>query len=136
MEISIKLSDGQIDKIQNQWTKLPNDVKDKYKYLLFNIVDKRELSSKDLGIVNGLFNKHLPKEPTQNNNIQYVSYSDNKLQYIDQLYNINKKMNFISKLIKKANKNGKLTKSEDYYLMYYLKKGETPYHYKLLPNNI
>lgn len=123
----IKLTDSQIDEIQNQWTKLPTEVKDQYKYLLFNMVDKRVASSKDLTIVRNLFNKHLPKEPKQDN-IQYVSYDANKLGYIDQLYNINKKMKFISELIKKANKNGKLTKAQDYYLMYYLKKGETPYH--------
>lgn len=70
------------------------------------------------------------------NNIQYVTYNEGQFRYMDKLYSMNKPSKFISNLISQAKENGRLTKSQDYYLMYYLKNGETPYDAKLLPNNI
>lgn len=70
------------------------------------------------------------------NNVQYVEYNEGQFRYINTLYGQNKPQKFILSLIEKAKEKGKLTKSQDYYLMYYLQKGETPYDSKLLPNNI
>lgn len=70
------------------------------------------------------------------NNVQYVDYNEGQFRYMDKLYGMNHPQKFILSLIEKAKENGKLTKSQDYYLMYYLQKGQTPYDAKLLPNNI
>jgi len=70
------------------------------------------------------------------NNIQYVDYNEAQFRYMDKLYGMNKPQSFIKKLINAAKERGRLTKDQDYYLMYYLQKGQTPYDAKLLPNNI
>ena len=70
------------------------------------------------------------------NNVQYVDYNEGQFRYMDKLYSMNHHQKFILSLINKAKEKSRLTKSQDYYLMYYLKNGETPYDAKLLPNNI
>lgn len=77
-----------------------------------------------------------PIPSAMENNIQYVNYNDGQFKYMDKLYSMNKRNKFISDLIIKAKENGRLTKSQDYYLFYYLKNGQSPYDAKLLPNNI
>lgn len=132
----IKLSDREIDKISSEWTKLPADVKDQYKNLFFNMVDKRIITDTGYNIITNLIKKHNPEPSKEESNIQYINYNDGQFKYMDKLYSMTKPNKFISDLINKAKKNGKLTKSQDYYLMYYLKNGESPYDAKLLPNNI
>ena len=127
---TVLLSDEQIDEITKEWTNLPEDIKDKFKNVYFNMVDKRKIEVQHYNYFLSLINKEKP----QDNNIQYVEYPS--FNYIDKLYSMNKPNKFIGNLITQAKSQGKLTKSQDYYLKYYLKNGKTPYDAKLLPNNI
>lgn len=131
-----KLTDTEFSRITNEWSKLPDDIKDKYKNLYFNVIDRLEGSGTNYEIITSLINKYNAQPSSVgNNNIEYVHYIDGQFRYMDQHYNMNKKQDFITKLINLAKKNGRLTKQQDYFLMYYLKNGDTPYHHKLLPNN-
>ena len=131
----LNLTDKEIDDISTEWVKLPTEIKDKYKNVYFNMVDKRVITDQRYNIIKNLIKQNNPKSSV-NNNIQYVDYNEGQFKYMDTLYSINKSQNFILGLINKAKKNNRLSKSEDYYLFYYLKKGQTPYDAKLLPNNI
>lgn len=131
----LNLGDKEIDKISTEWVKLPTDVKDKYKNVYFNMVDKRIITDRGYNLIMNLIKQHNP-ESSSDDNIQYVDYNEGQFKHMDKLYSMNKKQNFISNLINQAKQKGKLSKSQDYYLFFYLKNGKTPYDSKLLPNNI
>lgn len=131
----LNLSDKEIDNISDKWVNLPTDIKDKYKNVYFNMVDKRIITDQGYHMINNLIKQH-NSEASEENNIQYINYNDGQIKYMDKLYSMNKPQKFILNLINQAKKNNRLTKSQDYYLMYYLKNGQTPYDAKLLPNNI
>lgn len=131
----LKLTDEKIDEISKEWSKLPDDIRDKYKNVYFNMVDKRLITNHGYKLITDLIKQNNPNSETKENNIQYVDYNEGQFKYMDKLYSMNHPNKFILDLINKAKKNGKLSKKEDYFLMYYLQKGETPYSAKLLPNN-
>ena len=129
----LNLSDSEIDKLYDGWKTIPVDVKKDYEKLFFNIVDNKSASETNYYTINSLIKKYNPKEES---NIQYVNYNEGQFKYMDKLYSMNKPQKFILNLINKAKQNKRLTKAQNYYLIYYLKNGETPYDAKLLPNNI